>query len=150
MSLESFIEPNTETTDILDLTTAIVSAHLSNRETDPQEIPNLIRTIYQTLSDLSDAVKPTRNRASSPAVPIEESVQPDYIVCLEDGRQLRMLKRHLNTAYGLSIDEYKARWGLPADYPTVAPNYSKRRSAIAKNNGLGNTPKKRKPQAIAA
>ncbi len=150
MSLESFIEPNTETTDILDLTTAIVSAHLSNRETDPQEIPNLIRTIYQTLSDLSDAVKPTRNRASTPAVPIEESVQPDYIVCLEDGRQLRMLKRHLNTAYGLSIDEYKARWGLPADYPTVAPNYSKRRSAIAKNNGLGNTPKKRKPQAIAA
>lgn len=150
MSLDQGYGQLMETSDILELTTAIVSAHLSSRETDPTEIPNLIRTIHQTLINLSDESKPVMTRPATPAVPIDQSVQPDYIVCLEDGRHLRMLKRHLNTAYGMSLDEYKARWGLPADYPTVAPNYSKRRSSIAKNNGLGNTPKKRKPQAIAA
>ncbi len=150
MSLESVYDQTIETTDILELTTAIVSAHLSSRETDPTEIPNLIRTIHQTLIDLSDTIKPLHNRPTTPAVPIDQSVQPDYIICLEDGRHLRMLKRHLNTAYGMSIEEYKARWGLPADYPTVAPNYSKRRSSIAKSNGLGNTPKKRAPKALAA
>lgn len=150
MSLDQAYGQPTETSDILELTTAIVAAHLSSRETDPNEIPNLIRTIHQTLINLSDETKPIMTRPATPAVPIDQSVQPDYIVCLEDGRHLRMLKRHLNTAYGMSLDEYKARWGLPADYPTVAPNYSKRRSSIAKNNGLGNTPKKRKPQAIAA
>ena len=150
MSLDQAYGQPTETSDILELTTAIVAAHLSIRETDPTEIPNLIRTIHQTLINLSDETKPIMTRPATPAVPIDQSVQPDYIVCLEDGRHLRMLKRHLNTAYGMSLDEYKARWGLPADYPTVAPNYSKRRSSIAKNNGLGNTPKKRKPQAIAA
>lgn len=150
MSLDSFYDQTIEKTDILEFTTAIVSAHLSSRETEPTEIPNLIRTIHQTLVDLSDTLKPLQSRPTTPAVPIDQSVQPDYIICLEDGRHLRMLKRHLNTAYGMSVEEYKARWGLPADYPSVAPNYSKRRSSIAKSNGLGNTPKKKVQKAIAA
>lgn len=148
MSLDLDQQPNH--TDILELTTAIISAHLSCRETDPTEIPNLIRTIHQTLLDLSGQVASMHGRPAVPAVPIEESVQPDYIVCLEDGRQLRMLKRHLKTAYGMSVEEYKARWGLPADYPTVAPNYSERRSSIAKSNGLGSSTKRRKQVLIAA
>jgi predicted transcriptional regulator len=117
MSLDQAYGQPTETSDILELTTAIVAAHLSSRETDPTEIPNLIRTIHQTLINLSDETKPIMTRPATPAVPIDQSVQPDYIVCLEDGRHLRMLKRHLNTAYGMSLDEYKARWGLTGRLP---------------------------------
>lgn len=133
-----------DTHDILELTTAIVSAHLSTKETDAADIPTLIKTIHETLRSLSSSMPRAQQLAEiAPAVPIEESVQPDYIVCLEDGRHLQVLKRHLKTAFGMSIEEYKKRWGLPSDYPTVAPNYSKRRSSIAKDTGLGNTPKKR-------
>lgn len=141
-------EQHSELTDILELTAAIVSAHLSTKETESAEIPSLIKSIHETLKGLSASnARTPQLAASAPAVAIEESVQPDYIICLEDGRQLQVLKRHLKTAFGMTIDEYKKRWGLPADYPTVAPNYSKRRSNIAKDSGLGNTPKKRKSAA---
>jgi predicted transcriptional regulator len=133
-----------ESRSILDLTTAIVSAHLSTKETDPSEIPDLIKTVHETLSGLSPASSSLWSLPTvGPAVPIKDSIQPDYLVCLEDGRHLQVLKRHLKTAFGMTIDEYKKRWGLPVDYPTVAPNYSKRRSTIAKATGLGNTPKKK-------
>jgi predicted transcriptional regulator len=151
MTTPAIAEQHHDTHDILGLTTAIVSAHLSTKETDAAEIPNLIKMIHDTLKGLAaGGARLPQMTAAAPAVPIEESVQPDYIVCLEDGRQLQVLKRHLKTAFGMSIDEYKKRWGLPADYPTVAPNYSKRRSNIAKDTGLGNTPKKRKSSLKSA
>lgn len=133
-------------TNILELTTDIVSSYLSNSALDVSEVPVLIRTVHETLCNLNNHSNSKSINLSrlDPAVPIEESVQPDYIVCLEDGKHLQVLKRHLKTAFGLTIEEYKKRWGLSADYPTVAPNYSIRRSSIAKDTGLGNTPKQRR------
>lgn len=145
MSITAIAEQHPDTQDILELTVAIVSAHLSTKETDAAEIPSLIKTVHETLVGLSSGASYASQMAPmAPAVPIEESVHPDYIVCLEDGRHLQVLKRHLMTAFGMTVDEYKKRWGLPADYPTVAPNYSKRRSNIAKDTGLGSSPKKRR------
>lgn len=133
-------------TNILELTTDIASSYLSNASLDVAEVPTLIRTIHETLCALNNQSHSKSLNLSrlDPAVPIEDSVQPDYIVCLEDGKHLQVLKRHLKTAFGLTIEEYKKRWGLSADYPTVAPNYSIRRSSIAKDTGLGNTPKQRR------
>lgn len=128
---------------MLELTADIVSSYVSNTTVDISTLPSLMRTIHDALTNLNSTSnsKPFHLNRLDPAVPIEESVQPDYIVCLEDGKHLQVLKRHLKTAFGLSIEEYKKRWGLSADYPTVAPNYSVRRSSIAKDTGLGNTPK---------
>lgn len=151
MSTTVHAELHSDARDILEFTTAIVAAHLSTKETEASEIPELIKTVYAALVGLTtEGSRQPQMATTAPAVPIEESVQPDYIVCLEDGRQLQVLKRHLKTAFGMTIEEYKKRWGLPADYPTVAPNYSKRRSSIAKDTGLGNTPKKRKPSLMSA
>lgn len=125
--------------DILALTTDIVSAHLSNNTVPAVEIPALIERIYKTLTGVgsdngNSAVSTERPQ---PAVPIRKSVMPDYIVCLEDGKKLKMLKRHLKTAYKMTPEQYRERWGLPADYPMVAPNYAKTRSRLAKDIGLG-------------
>lgn len=131
----------TEHTDLLALTTEIVSAHLSNNQVNSEEIPGLIQKIYKTLANVN-AEAPTMSERPQPAVPIKKSVTPDYIVCLEDGKKLKMLKRHLKTAYGMSPEEYRERWGLPADYPMVAPNYAQKRSKLAKEIGLGTTARK--------
>lgn len=123
--------------DLLALTTEIVSAYLSNNTLATAEIPGIIEQIYKTLAAVNGEGGGAMADRPQPAVPIKRSVTPDYIVCLEDGKKLKMLKRHLKTAYNMSPDEYRERWGLPADYPMVAPNYAKQRSKLAKDIGLG-------------
>ncbi|MDX1486277.1 MAG: MucR family transcriptional regulator [Alphaproteobacteria bacterium] len=125
-------EPN----ELLELTTEIVSSHVANNSVAVQDLPDLIRQVYATLSSIEQAPTAQADRPQ-PAVPVKRSVTPDYIICLEDGRKLKMLKRHLKTSYNMTPDEYRDRWGLPADYPMVAPNYARQRSNLAKKIGLG-------------
>jgi len=129
--------------DLLPLVTDIVAAHLSNNTVAVSELPQLIRDVYGALA-VAGGSAPQAAERPNPAVPIKRSVTPDYIVCLEDGKKLKMLKRHLRTAYGLSPEAYRERWGLPADYPMVAPNYAKQRSRLAKEIGLGTQPRRRR------
>ena len=122
----------TEKPELLDLTADIVAAHVGNNTVTGDQLPTLIRTIHKALSGLgSDPEKLT------PAVPIKKSVQKDTITCLECGKAAKMLKRHLTTAHGLSVQGYRDRWGLASDYPMTAPDYAARRSALAKKIGLG-------------
>jgi predicted transcriptional regulator len=127
---------------LLPLVADIVSAHLSNNSVPVAELPNLIRDIYRALSTVGEAEIPSER--PEPAVPVKKSVFPDYIVCLEDGKKLKMLKRHLRTAYNMTPQEYRERWGLPPDYPMVAPNYAKQRSKLAKQIGLGTKARRRR------
>ncbi len=127
--------------DMLELTAQIVSAHVSNNPVEPDALPVLIQEVFRALSDLAQgtaAAVPADKPL--PAVAIRRSVFPDYIVCLEDGKKLKMLKRHLKTAYDMTPDAYRQRWGLPPDYPMVAPNYASHRSDLAKRIGLGRKP----------
>ena len=128
--------------ELLEFTTEIVAAHAGNNTVAPDDLPRLIQDVYKTLSGLGSAV-PAQERPK-PAVAIKKSVFPDYIICLEDGKKLKMLKRHLKTAYNMTPEEYRERWGLPADYPMVAPNYAKHRSNLAKKIGLGTKPRRRR------
>lgn len=136
---ENFIsKPNvreTEKEDLLVLTTQIVSSHLSNAELPIDEVPQFMETIHTKLTELS--IKDGLNTLQEPALPIEQSVTPDFIFCLEDGKKFRMLKKHLRACYGMSPEEYRAKWGLRADYPMVAPNYAIKRQELAKQSGLG-------------
>lgn len=122
--------------ELLGLTTQIVAAHVSNNTVAVNDLPQLIEQVYNTLSSVGQEAKPEPERPT-PAVAIKKSIQPDYIVCLEDGKKLKMLKRHLKTAYNMTPEEYRERWGLAPDYPMVAPNYAKQRSKLAKEIGLG-------------
>ena len=122
-------------TELLKLTAEIVAAHVSNNTMSSAELPQLISQVHASLSDTGRTIS-TEERPA-PAVPIKKSVLPDHIICLEDGKKLKMLKRHLKTSYDLTPEQYRERWGLPTDYPMVAPNYAKRRSALAKEIGLG-------------
>lgn len=127
--------------ELLALTAEIVAAYVSNNRIDAGELPALIRQVYATLGGIgaapaAGAAQPAADRPV-PAVPVKKSVTPDYIVCLEDGRKLKMLKRHLMSHYKLTPEQYRERWGLPADYPMVAPNYAIRRQVLAKKIGLG-------------
>jgi predicted transcriptional regulator len=120
--------------ELLKHTTRIVAAHVSHNAMPAADLPRLIATVHETLAKLGPeepAPKP------KPAVPIKQSVKPEYIVCLEDGKKLKMLKRHLKTAYNMTPDDYRKRWGLPQDYPLVSPNYAATRSKLAKKIGLG-------------
>lgn len=130
-----------DTSGILDMTADIVSAHLANNKVTTEEIPGIIQSVYRTLAGLGSNVVSFSERPQ-PAVPIKKSVTQDYIVCLEDGKKLKMLKRHLKTAYNMTPEEYRERWGLSADYPMVAPNYARQRSRLAKEIGLGKTGRK--------
>lgn len=119
---------------IIGWTTDIVVSHVQNNSVAISDLPILIKTVHECLATLAGegpAEKP------QPAVSVRRSVTPDFIICLEDGRKLKMLKRHLATAYGMSPDDYRDKWGLPADYPMVAPNYARQRSSLAKKIGLG-------------
>ena len=129
---------NGQGADLLELTAQVVSNHLSNNSVDAKEIPSLIREVHTTLQALN-GVEGRGDPKLKPAVPIEDSIQPDYIVCLEDGKRLKMLKRYLRTKYGLTPEEYRRRWSLPPDYPLVAPNYAQKRHELAKSIGLGKT-----------
>lgn len=133
-----------KSSDILRMTADVVSAYVGNNTLPVGQVSEVIKSVYGSLSSLSgDSAAIPGNL--KPAVPIRKSIAPDYVVCLEDGKKLKMLKRHLRTTYGLSPDEYRAKWGLPADYPMVAPNYAAQRSAFAKKIGLGRKPgRKRK------
>lgn len=128
--------------DLLVLTSEITSAYMANNAVGMEEIPAVIQKVYRTLSHLGGDhhihIPPTVARPQ-PAVKIDKSVTDDYIVCLEDGKKLKMLKRHLMTAYGMSPEEYRERWGLPFDYPMTAPKYAEQRSNLAKTTGLGKT-----------
>jgi predicted transcriptional regulator len=128
------------TTSVLGLTAQIVSAHVSNNSVSPDALPSLIQEVYRTLSGVGREPTTQPDRPQ-PAVPVKKSVFPDHIVCLEDGKKLKMLKRHLKTAYNLTPDQYRERWGLGSDYPMVAPNYAKHRSSLAKKIGLGTKPR---------
>jgi len=121
--------------ELLELTTEIVSAHVSNNTLPVNELPQLIQDVYRTLSSVGGVT--IASERPQPAVPVKKSVTAEYIICLEDGKKLKMLKRHLKTAYDMTPDEYRERWGLPRDYPMVAPNYAKHRSSLAKKIGLG-------------
>ena len=124
-------------TEMLELTTEIVAAHVGNNPVAATELPGLIQSVYRTLVSVGSS--PTVTERPKPAVPVKRSVFPDYIVCLEDGKKLKMLKRHLKTAYDMTPEEYRERWGLAADYPMVSPNYAQHRSNLAKEIGLGTT-----------
>ncbi|MCB1652137.1 MAG: MucR family transcriptional regulator [Alphaproteobacteria bacterium] len=122
--------------EVLGLTTEIVSAYVSNNTMTPDSVSAFIQQIYKTLREMDETAVKSADRPQ-PAVPVKKSVTPDHIICLEDGKKLKMLKRHLKAAYGMSPEEYRERWDLPADYPMVAPNYAQRRSKLAKDIGLG-------------
>ena len=126
--------------ELLELTTEIVVAHVGNNLLPVSDLPALIEDVYKTLADLGETSEEPEKPV--PAVPVKKSVFPDYIICLENGKKLKMLKRHLMTAYNMTPEEYREKWGLPADYPMVAPNYAKHRSSLAKEIGLGTTSSK--------
>ena len=123
--------------DILRMVADITAAYVGQNKVDDSQVLGIITTVFKTMDRLSTSASELVEKPKKPAVSVRRSVLPDFIVCLEDGRKMKMLKRHLRTAYNLSPDEYRSRWGLPADYPMVAPNYAKRRSQFAKKIGLG-------------
>jgi predicted transcriptional regulator len=138
---------DTSPSNLLGLTAEIVSAHVSNNSVSLADLPNLIQDVYRTLATVgSPAARPEPERPQ-PAVPVKKSITPEYLICLEDGKKLKMLKRHLQTAYNMTPDQYRERWGLGSDYPMVAPNYAKHRSSLAKKIGLGTKPRMRTGRA---
>ena len=121
----------------IELAVDIVSAYVSNNTVPAAELPALIHEVHSALLRVTSGAVPVAAEAQKPAVPPKKSIFPDYIVCLEDGKRFKSLKRHLRTKYNLSPEQYRDKWGLGADYPMVAPNYAKARSALAKQMGLG-------------
>jgi predicted transcriptional regulator len=126
--------------ELLRMTTQVVSAYVGNNAVNENQIPDVIQSVYGSLKGLTNG-SGTASSSQKPAVPVKKSVTPDHLICLEDGKKLKMLKRYLRITHGMTPDEYRAKWGLPAGYPMVAPNYAKQRSDFAKQIGLG----KRKP-----
>lgn len=123
--------------DVLRLVADIVSAYVGKNPLPATQISDVIHSVFSSLTTLEGGPPEVRSEAPKPVVPIKKSVTPDYIVCLEDGKKLKMLKRHLRTTYNMTPEDYRARWGLPSDYPMVAPNYAMQRSEFAKRIGLG-------------
>ena len=126
--------------DVLRMAVDVVAAYVSNNRVSSGQVREVIETVFSSMNSLSGLMADGGGGVQKPAVPVRRSVTPDYIVCLEDGKKLKMLKRHLRTAYGLTPAEYRSKWKLPADYPMVAPNYAKQRSEFAKKIGLGRKP----------
>lgn len=143
-----FSQTGASTSEVLHLVSDVVAAYVSNNSVEPTEIPDLIHKVYATLTNLGGQHRFLHERPE-PAVPIKRSVMDDYIVCLEDGKKLKMLKRHLKTAYNMTPEQYRERWGLALDYPMVAPNYARKRSDLAKTNGLGRSRGKGHPESLA-
>ena len=134
---------------LITLTSDIVAAHVSNNSVSVEDLPSLITNVYGALSGLGQSA-PVVEEKLEPAVSVRSSVKPDYIVCLEDGKKLKMLKRHLMTHYNLTPEQYRQRWNLPADYPMVAPNYAEKRRELAKKIGLGRKPGAKRGRRPAA
>ena len=126
------------TANVLGLTAQIVSAHVAKNEVATEALPALIQSVYRSLATVGEVE--VKAEAQAPAVPVKKSVFPEFIVCLEDGKKLKMLKRHLKTSYNMTPDEYRTKWGLSRDYPMVAPIYAAHRSTLAKKIGLGRKP----------
>jgi predicted transcriptional regulator len=129
--------PSLASDDLLRMTSEIVASFVSNNPVTADGLPEVIRSVYRTVSGLSAGADSRSEDRPKPAVPVGKSVTSDFIICLEDGRKLKMLKRYLRSRYDMSPDEYRRRWGLAADYPMVAPSYTERRSEFAKKIGLG-------------
>lgn len=139
--METDEQDMTET--LITLTSDVVAAHVSNNSVAVDDVPGLIEKVFGALSGLGKGAAEAAT-PPEPAVSIRSSVKPDYVVCLDCGKKMKMLKRHLSTDHGLTTDEYRQRWGLPADYPLVAPNYAERRRELAKKIGLGRKPGQRR------
>jgi len=131
------MEERSEKSELVELTTEIISAYVSNNTVVAGDLPAMIADVYEALSKASAKASHPLKEEMKPAVPIKKSVMPDYIICLEDGKKFKSLKRHLRTHYNLTPEEYREKWGLPHDYPMVAPNYAAARSELAKKMGLG-------------
>ena len=123
--------------ELLEMTADIVSAYVGNNSVSAEALPALIANIHAALSGVSNGPVEAEPEPKEPAVPIRKSIAPDFLICLEDGRKFKSLKRHLSSQYGMSPEQYRTKWSLPADYPMVAPNYAKARSELAKQMGLG-------------
>ena len=123
--------------ELIEMTAEVVSAYVSANQIDHQDLPALIETVFGALKSVSSAVDGAVEPDLAPAVPVKKSVTPDYLICLEDGKKFKSLKRHLRTRYDMSPEDYRSKWNLPHDYPMVAPNYAKARSDLAKKMGLG-------------
>ncbi|MBK9077748.1 MAG: MucR family transcriptional regulator [Hyphomicrobium sp.] len=123
--------------ELVSITASIVAAYVSNNSVSSSELPNLIAETHAALSRAAGRAAPVEREESKPKIAVKKSVLPDYIICLEDGKKFKSLKRHLRTHYNMSPEEYREKWGLPHDYPMVAPNYAQARSQLAKKMGLG-------------
>ena len=123
--------------ELLRMTAQVVASYVSQNPVPADQLPDLIGAVHNSFKNVETAAPPPPEQPQKPAVPVKKSVHPDYIVCLEDGKKLKMLKRHLRTNYNMTPDEYRTKWGLPTDYPMVAPNYAAQRSEFAKRIGLG-------------
>jgi predicted transcriptional regulator len=137
---------DSSSSELPQLAAQIVAAYLSKNPLPIDELPRIIREVYAALSNVGSAELPVADRPQ-PAVPIKRSITPDYLICLEDGKKLKMLKRHLRTAFDMTPEEYRERWDLPPDYPMVAPNYANQRSNLAKHIGLGTRARRRRTTA---
>lgn len=124
---------------LISFATQIISAHVSNNPVPASELPRLIKEVHKALSTLEEPAPDAPPARPEPPIPVRKSIHPDYLICLEDGKKLKMLKRHLKTAYNLTPEQYREKWGLALDYPMVAPNYAAKRASLAKAIGLGNT-----------
>ena len=133
--MEAPVENGALPTEALELTTEIVAAYVSNNPVQSSELSNLIRSVHETLQGLSGQKVETVE--AKPAIPVKKSVTDDYLICLEDGKKFKSLKRHLRAKYDMTPEEYREKWGLPYDYPMVAPSYARKRSKLAKQMGLG-------------
>lgn len=123
--------------EIIEMTTDIVSAYVGNNSVAAADLPALIQSVHKALTGVSTGAEVVEQAPKEPAVSVKKSITPDYLICLEDGRKFKSLKRHLRTKYNMSPEDYRAKWGLPKDYPMVAPNYARARSDLAKQMGLG-------------
>ena len=132
--------------EIIDMTADIVSAYVGNNTVGASDLPDLIQQVHSALNGVTAEGAGRPQEPLKPAVSIKKSITPDYLICLEDGKKLKMLKRHLKTAYDMTPDDYRERWGLPSDYPMVAPNYAAQRSEFAKKIGLGRKKSQRTPR----
>ena len=131
------VEQMDDKSEIIEMTADIVSAYVGNNTVATAELPNLIQSIHRALTGVAAGADAVEVAPKEPAVPLKRSITPDFLICLEDGRKFKSLKRHLRTKYTMSPEEYRAKWGLSKDYPMVAPNYAKARSELAKQMGLG-------------
>ena len=143
-------QTSTEPGDLISMTADVVAAYVAQNAIPSSELPALIQQIHSTLQQVASGTPQPAEQPLTPAVPVKKSVTRDYIICLEDGKRFKSLKRHLRSSFNLSPEEYRKKWGLPYDYPMVAPNYAQTRSDLAKSMGLGNLRQKAKQAAAAA